>query len=189
MVRVVALSGAELGWRGQKECRKQFKRLQYQALRKCTGAVLGASKEKVNAIAGIEDVETILDAGQQRYIARCIVDLSTMEDIWEEATKSKSGKSWMGKEKDTWTNLKGRKRSDGYETIARRLLGTLDTSDTTKISWGQRIEKCNLQEVDLELTAEDSPNQWEHAIRKVDAIPNTHTPELTTRDISTIRNR
>ena len=60
-----------------------------------------ASKEKVNAIAGVEDVETILDAGQQRYMARCIADPSTTEDIWEEATKSKSGKPWMGREKDT----------------------------------------------------------------------------------------
>ena len=29
----------------------------------------------------------------------------------------------------------------------------------------------NLQEVDLELMAEDSPNHWEHAIRAVDVIP------------------
>ena len=92
MVRVIALWGAELGWRGQKEWRKQFERLQYQALRKCTGAVLGANKEKVNAIAGVEDVETILDASQQRYMARCIANPSTTEDIWDEAAKSKSGK-------------------------------------------------------------------------------------------------
>ena len=64
MVRVIALWGAELGWRGQKEWRKQFERVQYKALRKCTGAVLGANKEKVNAIAAVEDVETILNASQ-----------------------------------------------------------------------------------------------------------------------------
>ena len=113
----------------------------------------------MNAIAGVEDVETILDAGQQRYMARCIADPSTTEDIWEEATKSKSVKPWMGREKDTWTNPTGSKKSDGYETVARRLLGTLDTTDTTRISWAQRIKRFNLQEVDLELTAEDSPNR------------------------------
>ena len=50
------------------------------------------------------------------------------------------------------------------------MLETLDTTDTTRISWGQKIEKFNLQEVDLELTAQESPNRWEHAISAVDAI-------------------
>ena len=51
------------------------------------------------------------------------------------------------------------------------MLGTLDTTDTTSISWGQRIEKFNLREVDLEPTAEDSLNHWVYAIEAVDAIP------------------
>ena len=106
----------------------------------------------------MEDIEKILDACQLRYMARCIADPSTTEDIWDEAAKSKSGKLWMGGEKDTWINPKGRKRSNGYETVARRMLGTLDTTNTTRISWGQRIGKFNLPEVDLELQAEDSPN-------------------------------
>ena len=125
----------------------------------------------MNAIARVEDVETILDASQHRYMARYIADPSTTENIWEQAAKSKSAKPWMGGEKDTPINPKGKKRSDGYETIARRMLGTLETMDTTRITWGQRIEKFNLQEVDRELTAEDTPNRWEHAIRAVDAIP------------------
>ena len=77
-------------------------------------------------------------------MARCIADPSTTEDIWDEGVKSKSGKPWMGKEKDTWINPKGRKRSDGYETVVGHMLETLDTMDTTRISWGQRIEKFNL---------------------------------------------
>ena len=98
---MIALWGSERGWRGQKEWRKQFERLQYQALRKCTRAVLGANKEKVNTIAGVEDNKTILYASQQRYMASCICDLYTIEDIWNKAVKSKSGQTWMGKEKDT----------------------------------------------------------------------------------------
>ena len=47
MVRTVELWGAELGWRGQKEWKREFERLQYQALRKCTRAVLGSNKQKV----------------------------------------------------------------------------------------------------------------------------------------------
>ena len=94
-------------------------------------------------------METILDANQPRYMARCIADPSTTEDIWDEATKSKSGKPWKGREKDTWINPKGRKRSDGYETVARHMLGTMNTMVTTRISWGHQIEKFNQQEVDL----------------------------------------
>ena len=62
MIRVVALWGAELGWQGQKAWLKEFERLQYQALGKCIGATLGASRENVNYIARVEDVKTILDS-------------------------------------------------------------------------------------------------------------------------------
>ena len=81
MVRVVALWGAELGWRGQKDWKRELERLQYQALRKCTGAVLGANRQKVNVIAAVEDVETILQATQTRYMAKCMADPSTTADI------------------------------------------------------------------------------------------------------------
>ena len=81
MVRVVALWGAELGWKGQKACVKEFERVQYQALRKYTGATLGASREKVNLIARVEDVKNILNSSQVRYLARSASDLSTSEDI------------------------------------------------------------------------------------------------------------
>ena len=73
----------------------------------------------MNAIAGVEDVDTILDAGQQRYIARCLADPSIIKEIWDEAMRSESGKPWIGREKHTWVNLKGQKRLDGYETVAR----------------------------------------------------------------------
>ena len=116
-------------------------------------------------------METILDASQRRYMASCIADPSTMEDIWDEAAKSKSVNPWIGKEKDTLINPEGKKRSDGYETVVRRMFGTLDTTDTTRISWGQRIRKFNVREVDLEHIVEDRPNGWKHAIRTVDAIP------------------
>ncbi|KAF8467819.1 hypothetical protein BDZ91DRAFT_793483 [Kalaharituber pfeilii] len=57
----VALWGSGIGWRGQRKWREEFERLQYQALRKCTGAVQGAPREKVEAIGGVESVATILD--------------------------------------------------------------------------------------------------------------------------------
>ena len=75
--------GAELGWKGQKAWLKEFERLQYQALRKCTGTTLGASMEKVNYIARVEDVKTILDSTQVRYLARCATDPATTLDLWD----------------------------------------------------------------------------------------------------------
>ena len=81
MVPVVALWRAELWCRGQKDWKKEFERLQYQALRKYTGAVLGANRQKVNAIAALVDVDTILQAIQTRYMARCMADPSTTADI------------------------------------------------------------------------------------------------------------
>ena len=71
----------------------------------------------------------------------------------------------MGRAKDIWVNPKWQTRSDGYETVAKQLLGTLDTSDTTRISWGQEVGKYNLQEVDFNLTAEDNVKRCEHAIQ------------------------
>src|SRR6266576_305442 len=143
MIRVVALWGAELGWRGQREWRKQFERLQYQALRKCTGAVLGANISKVNAIAGVEDVDTILDSTQARYMARCMSDPTTTKDLWIAAQRENKGRSWDPLA-PPWTPKKGQKRKEGYHTIATRLLGTVGTSDMDTISWGQTIPKYDI---------------------------------------------
>ena len=79
MIRVVALWGAELGWKGQKARLKKFERLQYQALRKCTGATLGASRERVNYIARVEDVKTILDSTQVRYMPGALLTLQPLQ--------------------------------------------------------------------------------------------------------------
>ena len=62
--------------------KQEFERLQYQALRKCTGAVVVSNKQKANKIAAVEDVDTIINAGQVRYMARCMADPSTTGDIW-----------------------------------------------------------------------------------------------------------
>ena len=81
MIRVVALWGADLGSKRQKAWVKEFERVKYQALHKCTGATIGASREKVNLMARVEDVETILNSSQVRYLARYASDPSTSGDI------------------------------------------------------------------------------------------------------------
>ena len=74
MIRAVTAWGVEIGWRGQKEGREMMEKLQYQALRKCTGAVVGAEKVLVRQIAAVEDVETFAEAAQGRFLARAISD-------------------------------------------------------------------------------------------------------------------
>ena len=70
MIRTMATWGAELGWRGQKRWAEELERLQYDSLRKCVGAVKGASKEKVRNIVGVEKMSTSLDGVQARFVAR-----------------------------------------------------------------------------------------------------------------------
>ena len=70
-----------MGWKRQKAWLKEFERLQYQALRKCSGATPGASRQKVNYIARVEDVKTILDSTQVWYLARCATDPATTSDL------------------------------------------------------------------------------------------------------------
>ena len=72
--RNIATWGAELGWGGRENWEREFSRLQYQALRKATGTVQGTSAEKVNQMAGVEDVPTHLDNCQVRLVARSVED-------------------------------------------------------------------------------------------------------------------
>ena len=112
MIRVVALWGAELGWKGQKAWLNEFERLQYQALRKCTGATLGASREKVNYIARVEDVKTILDSTQVRCLARWATDPATTSDFWDAPPHLKK------------------------PTVADRLLAQAGVKSKEEIEWG-----------------------------------------------------
>ena len=81
MIRSITTWGAELGWRGQKIWEREFSRLKYQALRKATGTVQGTSAEKVNKIAGVEDVDVHLDNLQVRLVARSVEYSSKLGDI------------------------------------------------------------------------------------------------------------
>ena len=70
MIRSIASWGAELGWRGHKAWEKKFSRLQYQALWEETSFVQGTARDKVNQMAGVEDVPTHLDNNPVRFMAR-----------------------------------------------------------------------------------------------------------------------
>ena len=74
MVRSVASWGIEVVWRGQREWREMMEKLQYAALRKCTGTVVGARKVYVRKMAAVEGVETFARAAAGRFLARTMCD-------------------------------------------------------------------------------------------------------------------
>ena len=139
-----------MGWKGQRAWVKQFERVQYQALRKCMGATIGASREKVNLMARLEDVETILNSSQVRYLARCASDPSTSEDIWK-ATDSDSTR--QGKD------------------LAARLLKQAQVESGEEISWGGPVERFEVIEHDLACSSKTPPHAWTEVIERTKRYP------------------
>ena len=103
MIQSVALWGLEVGWRGQRGWREMMERLQYGALQKCTGPVVGARRESVRKVAAIESVQLFVRTTTGRYLARLMCDSSragvaedidsAMEEMWD---LSLGGLYWKG---------------------------------------------------------------------------------------------
>ena len=74
MIRSVASWGVEVAWRWQREWREEMESLQYAALRKCIGAVLGSRRTLVRGVATVEDVETFATAAAGRFLAPTMCD-------------------------------------------------------------------------------------------------------------------
>ena len=86
---------------------------------------MGASRERVNYIARVEDVKTILDSTQVRYLARCATDPTTTSDLWDAPPPLKR------------------------PTVADRLLAQVRVTSKEEIQWGEDIERFELQETNL----------------------------------------
>ena len=67
--------------------RAEMQKLQNQALCKCTGAAYGSSGEKVERIAKVEPVDTILDGAQTWFFARAVADSTAIRDLWPATLK------------------------------------------------------------------------------------------------------
>ena len=176
MVRVVALWGSELGWRGQKQFITQLQKLQYQALRRATGAITGASQDKVNKISCVEDVETTLDATQQRFMARAMSDPSKVKDLFT-SVNQELGRHWTD-------NMMSRVQEeqqgrDGYTSVLSRAMGK-SLLEEEQISWGQTVPITEVQVIkistlveddqgnslEMPLDKNDTPARWQLAISK-----------------------
>ena len=73
----------------------------------------------MDRIAGVEDIDTILKSAQARFVARSMVDLTGVGDIWQ-GCESEGGRHWRDK------NLAWAPREyagkDRYTSIASRML-------------------------------------------------------------------
>ena len=115
-------------------------------------------------------METILNAGQARYMARCMADPSTTEDIWVVEVPNRTGRLWNDHQ-TPWNPPRGSKRKDGFQTVAGHLLSTIDTSARDSLSWGNTIPQFEVEEIDLGCSAMSTKMAWEFAISKTNLLP------------------
>lgn len=126
-----------------------MKRLQYQALRKCTGGILGANIDKISYIARVEDAATALNLAQARLLARSIGDPSGIGNIWNESEKGRhwkvSMREWMR------SNAKHAKSGDGFTSVASRIMNLMDPEQHERFSCGGKLPEVII-------------DQWTHSL-------------------------
>ena len=76
MIRSVASLVIEVGCRGQREWRVEMEKLQYAALRKCTGAVVGARNDHVHKMVVVVGVEMFARVPAGCFLAWTMCDPS-----------------------------------------------------------------------------------------------------------------
>ena len=174
MIRSIATWGAELGWRGQTAWEREFSRLQYQALRKATGAVQGTASDQVNQMARVEDVPTHLD-NQVRFVARQVEDPSKLGDIMpvgfgdirmldDELAEEGDGRRWN----DHGPQLVNKEeKNDGFVSTLTCMVSILPEG---KPLWGGTFQKIEIEEVDVRpgggKESEKDPEEWKKEIGK-----------------------
>ena len=121
-------------------------------------------------IATVEDVETILNVGQERYMARCMADPSMTEHIWAVEVPNRTGRPWNDHQ-TPWNPPKSSKRTDGFQTVAGRLLRTIDTTAIDSLSSGNTIPQFEVAEIDLGCSATSPKMAWEFAISQTNLLP------------------
>lgn len=149
----------ELGWRGQRAWERELGRLQYQALRKATDAVQGTATDKMNRMAGVEDVRTHMDNSQVQFMAWCVEDPSKMGDIMPAGFGDSS--------------ILDECKKDGFISTLTRAIGLLPEG---RPLWGGPCLKVDIKEVDVKpsgaKSSEQDPNDpggWETEIQKAGA--------------------
>ncbi len=165
MIRTIALWGAEVGWRGQEKWRKALRKIQYQSLRKCAGAPQGTPIEDVDKIMGVESIETKIDMIQACFVARSMCDGIAMEGLWPpdfEKSEEKLGKGrdWTDHEDSKW-----KAGTDGFGTVAVRMVQKLGMEGDKEISWGGACQKVEVFSTEIG-DRNTNRNRWEVKIKE-----------------------
>ena len=94
--------------------------------------------EKVNRIAGVEEVDTIMRASQVRFVARSMADPSRVRDIWPKSVRPENDED--GEEGRDWRDKNVRwmpeehKGRDGYTSTASRMIAQLGLEENEELS-------------------------------------------------------
>ena len=129
------------------------------------GAVQGSSIEKVNRIAGVEEVDTIMRASQVRFVARSMADPLGVGNMWpklawpENREDGEEGRDW--RDKNIQWMPEEHKGCEGYTSIASRMMAQLGLEENEELAWGDECSKVEIQEIDLELRGTDDKKWWE----------------------------
>ena len=132
---------------GVRNCGGGVKR-QYQALRKATSAVQGTASDKVNQMAGVEDIPTHLDNNQVRFVVKQMEERPQLGDMMpvgfgdERVLDDELAEEGDGRRRDDhgpqWVNKEGKK--DGFVSTLTRMVSILPEG---KPLWGVgRIRWC-----------------------------------------------
>ena len=126
-------------------------RVQYQALRKATVVIQGTSIDKVNRMAGTENMRTDLDNSQVRFVAWCIEDLSKLGDILplgfgeegrrEDELMEEDGRAWTD-HGPQWVGREGKK--DGFTSTLSLMVSILPEG---KPLYGGPCQRIDIKEV------------------------------------------
>ena len=148
-----------------------MQKLQNQALRKCTGAAYRSSGEKVEKIAGVEPVDTILDRAQTRFFARAVADPAAIGDLWMASLKPDNQDSELTEEegrdwRDHGAYWVQNNKTDRYISVASRIATTAVQDSEATISWGGEVEPCEVEEARIGCSASCAADVWEEKIEE-----------------------
>jgi len=164
MIRTILLWASELEWRGQRDWQKEFKQLQYQALKKCVNATHGSKIELVSLMVGLWSPRMALDVAQGRLIGKIMRDTTALEDlIFDDGT----GRN-VEVERE-WDNFAQEYNisPDGFTSILTAIqskAGVFKEEEHTRISYRGRVEKVEVPEVKVQVQADFKAEVWMEAI-------------------------
>ena len=95
----------------------------------------------------MEDIKTILDSSQVRYLARCATDPTTTSDLWDAPPLLKK------------------------PTVADRLLAQARVKSKEEIEWEEDIDRFELHETNLQCGPSTPKSTWGKAISLTKRTP------------------